>query len=539
MVGLDGATWDIIRPLAGEGRLPNLQKIMDHGAHGVLHSTVPPVTPAAWTTVFTGKNPGRHGIFDFQEIDRHTYEFRTLRTHRHREKTLWDLLGENGKRSILVDVPFTYPPHPLNGLMVTGYGTPRTPDTVFTYPPDFQTVLPPELHAEIRIALPEKRFDRSQRFIDEWENVMVGRRKLLRHLVSEEAWDFFMVVFSITDNMAHVFWTYADTAHPNYYREEATAFRKAFYHSYEQCDRVLGELMEAAGDCTTLVISDHGFGSVRPRQYMFQRLLEGRYLYARSGKGKSRVLSDRLLSVAVNAYGRFPFLRERIKGLQPGRRELVKASLKKAGVMPNAAAIDYARSRVIVSNFGLQLWLNESGRFAHGPVDPADREQILAELTAYLLSDSDPVTGRPVVLAVHRGRDVYNGPFVDECPDLIVEYTNLFNVSGEQGQKNGNLEGGHTHDGIILASGSAIASHKVDNASLMDLAPSILHLLGLAVPFDLDGRVLEELLGAEHRLQNPIRMSDEVARTAASEPASYSEEQEKEIRDQLRQLGYL
>lgn len=541
VVGLDGATWDVLRPLAAQGRLPNMQRMMAEGSHGVLQSTIPPVTPAAWTSMFTGKNPGRHGIYNFQKLEPKTYEFSTIRTHRHREKTLWQLLSEHGKRSIMLDVPFTYPPRPFHGLMITGYGTPRTPDTIFTHPPDLRDVLPPELHGEIRVALPDTRFERSQRFIDQWEEVMSGRRKLFRRLISHEPWDFFMVVFSITDNMAHVFWTYADPAHPNYYRSEAEQFREAFYHSYEQCDQLLGELMEQAGpETTTLVISDHGFGSVRPRQYLFQRLLEGGYLVAKQRGGRRGALSSNLLKLAVKMYSRFPVLREKVKALRPGSRKRLKETLNRAGVMPEADAVDFARSQVILSNFGLQLWINERGRFASGVVKPEERETFVKDLSEYLLADRDPVTGQPIIQTLHRGEEVFEGPFVANCPDLVVEYNNLFSCKGPNGERNARTEGGHTRDGVFLAQGPDIRTAEIKSAGLIDLAPTILHLLELPLPPDMDGSVLKEMLTAQHRQHYPVQYGDEPAILPEAEsPDSYSEEQDAELREQFRQLGYL
>ncbi|HNB51271.1 MAG TPA: alkaline phosphatase family protein, partial [Anaerolineales bacterium] len=261
IVGWDGATFDVIQPLLAEGQLPNLARFVQQGAWGTLRSIVPPVTPGAWTSFFTGKNPGKHGIYDFQDLDPATYQFKPVRTDRHREKTLWQLLGEQGKRSLIFDVPYTYPPQPLNGWMLTGYGTPRTPDTVFTFPPNLTDLLPPDLREEIRIAQPTHRFDRSPAFIAEWEQIMAGRKKLLHHLITQEAWDLFMVVFSITDNLAHVFWTYYDPAHPNYHKPEGPAYREAFLNAYRLSDDLLGDLMTAAGpDTTTVILSDHGFG---------------------------------------------------------------------------------------------------------------------------------------------------------------------------------------------------------------------------------------------------------------------------------------
>lgn len=541
IVGLDGATWDIIKPLASAGRLPNLARMVATGATGTLRSTVPPVTPAAWTSVFTGKNPGKHGIFDFQDLDPSTYEFTTVRTDRHREKTIWQLLGENELRSIVVDVPFTYPPKPLNGLMLTGYGTPRTADTVFTYPADLAQLIPEDLKSQIHVALPADRFDRSERFIDAWEEIMEGRRRLLTYLVGEEAWDFFMVVFSITDNMAHVFWTYVDPAHPNYYRPEGERYREAFLHSYEQCDRLLGELMEAAGpDTTTIVLSDHGFGSVRPRQYIYARLLDGGFLQARKDGG-GVVLRDRLTRLGVELYTRFPFLREWVKGLAPKQRKRLKGTLERTGIMPTDSSVDYAQSLVIPTNFGLRMWINDAERFAHGIVPAREREAVLKRLITFLEADRDEATGRPIISAVFRGDGLYTGPYAENGPDLVIEYNNLYDpAAGTNAARNPHVEGGHTLDGILLAAGPGVQLADVQGASLVDIMPTVLHLLGLEVPPDVDGQVLTQILSSAYMVEHPVRRGETPAQhdRALAEEA-YTSEQEEEIRKQLRQLGYL
>ncbi len=533
-----------MRPLANQGRLPNLQRLMNHGASGILQSTVPPVTPAAWTSVFTGKNPGKHGIYDFQSLDPQTYTFHTLHAHRHREKTVWRLAGEGGKRSMVIDVPFTYPPKPLEGLMITGYGTPRTPGTEFTFPPNLADRLPSALREVVRVALPSTNFDRSQRFVDEWKAIMNGRQKLLAHLASEEEWDFFMVVFSITDNMAHVFWTFADPAHANYERAEAGQFREAFYASYEQCDRLVGQLMAGAGPgVSTLIVSDHGFGSVQARQYLFGRLLEGGYMAAgKSGPrsaGRAVRFRDALLQRAVRLYSRFPALREAVKGLPPGRRQSLVGALQRVGAMPEPSAINTSRSRVVLSNFGLQIWLNRRQQDGE-PLAGAAAEALMAELSDYLLADRDSVSGMAVIRAVHRGRDVYKGPFAEHAPDLIIEYNNLFGLSGPDGRKNAHTEGGHTHEGIFIAHGAGIQARPVEGARLIDLAPTILYLLGLPVPPDMDGRVVQELFDAEFLARHPIvRGATPAVLSQNEDDADYDDDEEADIREQLRQLGYL
>jgi predicted AlkP superfamily phosphohydrolase/phosphomutase len=523
--------------MVGEGRLPNLRYLMKRGAWGTLKSTVPPVTPSAWTSFFTGKNAGKHGIYDFQEIDPETYEFHTVRTDRHREETVWELLGEVGLQAIITDVPFTYPPRPLNGWMITGYGTPRTQDTVITYPPDLADHVPADLRSEIKVALPTNKFERSRRFIEEWEDVMEGRRRLLGYLMTERPWDLFMHVFSITDTAAHVFWTYVDPAHPNYYKPEGETYREAFLRGYETCDQILGEMMELAGsDTTVLVLSDHGFGSVRPRQYVFQRLMKGGYV---RGKGKSS-LQRRLLQLAVGAYNRFPILREWAKNLQPSNREVVKNTLRRAQLLPNTRNIDYTRSKVVPANFGLRMWVNEQGRFAQGIVPSDQREALLAELSDFLTADRDKVTGRPIIARTYRGSELYHGPYAAKGPDLVIEYANFYDPAGSHHPENPFLEGGHTLDGIFLAYGPDVQAVHLQPANLIDVAPTILQLFDQPIPPDMDGHVLTEAFKPDFLQRQPVKYDSELAqRDKANASSGYSDEEEAELREQLRQLGYI
>ena len=537
VVGLDGATFDIIEPLVEEGRLPNLAHIMQRGAWGTLKSTVPPVTPSAWTSFFTGKNAGKHGIYDFREVDPATYEFQTVRTDRHREKKVWDVLGEVGLQSIITDVPFTYPPQPLNGWMITGYGTPRTQGTTITYPADLANQLPTDLRSEIKVALPTNRFERSRRFIEEWKEVMEGRRRLLRYLMTERPWDLFMHVFSITDTMAHVFWTYVDPAHPNYHKPEGETYREAFLHGYEMCDQILGEMMELAGpETTTLILSDHGFGSVRPRQYVFQRLLEGGYVRS---KGKSS-LQRRLLRLAVGAYNQFPILREWAKNLQPDNRRAVKKTLRRAQLIPNTSNIDYSRSKVVPTNFGLRMWVNEQGRFAQGIVPSSEKDALLAELDQYLTAHRDQATGKPIIARTYRGADLYHGPFTEWSPDMVIEYNNLHDPEASDPPQNPFLEGGHTPNGVFLAYGPEIQATRLEPANLIDLAPTLLHLFEQPVPPDMDGRVLTDIFTPAYQEARPVRFGDRPARHETDHAATgYTKEEEAEVNEQLRQLGYL
>jgi len=538
VIGLDGATFAILRPLVERGRLPNLAELLAKSASGTLLSTIPPVTPAAWTTFFTGKNPGIHGIFDFQRLDFNEYRFLPLDVHGLREKTIWEILGESGLRSIVWDVPFTYPPRPFNGWMLAGYGAPRTSGAVLTFPSDLAEQIPAELQSEMRLAQPEVRFERSRAFIREWQTIMAGRARLLKWLIAEQAWALFLFVFSITDNLAHVFWTYCEPTHPNFHRPEAEEYREAFYRSYETCDEILGELRTAAGvETTTLVISDHGFGSVRPRQYLFERLARGGYLRYRMAGGSRR---RRVLEAATGFYLRHPALREWYKGLRGGLRRGLNRSIRSAGLLPESGSIDQAGSSIIPSHFGLGMWANSKDRFPGGLIAEEVKGPFLAGLESYLYDDLDPYTHKPVIAAIHDGAQIYRGPFAQNAPDRIIEYADTFRFAEEGPGNNPFTEGGHTPHGILLAGGPGIRAGKVEGGALADLAPTILHLLGQPIPPDMDGRVIAELFTPASLTVRPIRIGREPARwDSRPEDPGLTPEEARDVEEQLRRLGYV
>lgn len=544
MVGLDGATFSVLRPLADAGRLPHLAEMLESSASGTLNSTVPPITPTAWTTIFTGKNPGRHGLFDFQAIDPETYERRTVQAGGHLEKPLWQILSEAGIKSSVIDVPFTWPPRPFDGIMLTGYGTPRLPGTVLTHPANLAEQLPAELRSFVRVALPEQAFDRSDAFIEEWSVIMDERERLLEAFAKKKDWRFFFTVFSITDNLAHLLWTYYEPTHPNYKHPDAEKYRDVFFKAYERCDRMLGRLREWAGpDCVTLAISDHGFGSVRPRQFIFQLLADGGFILPRQGSSFGR-LTGALQRTALRAYNAHPVLREFVKGMRPGSRERLKGALKRGGLVADGEEIDVEKSSIIPSTFGLQLWVNSRDRFPNAPVSEDQKPKVLERLVERLNASRDPVTGRAVFKKVYRGGDVYSGPAEQRAPDLILEYEDVYgqHKAEEPSEMNPGLEGGHTSEGILLASGPGVGRGKIRGATLEDLAPTVLHLLGRPIPADMDGKVLEDIFDQSFMAAHPIERTQIEARFVAGEAGStsgYTPEQEAEVTRQLEDLGYL
>ncbi len=537
IVGFDGATFDVIRPLVEAGRLPNLARLMREGAWGTLQSTVPPISPTAWTTFATGKNPGRHGVFDFRQLSEgYAWQARPMQ---HRHKTIWGLLSEADRRVIAVDVPFTYPPEPVNGLMITGYPTPRTPEAVFTHPPD----LPERLHKagfDLTLGWPEDRIDVHPDFFRAWESVMDERERLLSHLIENEPWDLFMVVYGITDTLAHTLWHYLDPAHPAYHDSQAPQYREALFHGYELADRGLGRLWSQIDEGTHLIVlSDHGFGSIRPRQWLFRFLEERGWLRYPRPDGAGALLSP-LRKQALKLYTEVGWLRRLIRELRPGAKGTMRAALAKGGLLAEASTIDAPRSPVIPSDMGTHLYLNREGRFAEGFLSLSEADALAAEIHEALLAARDPADGQPIVRAVHRREEVYEGTEVARAPDLIVEYANRYEPGKmETPVINPQLTGGHAPEGILLAWGPAVQAGTAPATSIVHVAPTVLSLMAEPVPPDMDGARLDRWLDPAWVSAHPGAVGDRPAVYRDAADTDLTGNEQDAVEAQLRALGYI
>jgi len=537
VVGLDGATFDIIKPLAAQNRLPNLARLMEQGAWGVLRSTIPPISPTAWTTFATGKNPGQHGVFDFQYLaDDYSWHARPTRWHKH--KTIWRILSQAGHRVVVVDVPFTYPPETVNGLMISGYPTPRTPDTIFTHPPNLARRLE-KVDLPLGLGWPEARIDLHPDFFEEWKTVMQNREKLLLHLLHHQPWELFTVVFGMTDTLAHTLWHYLDPAHPAYYDERAATYREIFFDGYQQCDRILGRLWDALpNDTHLLVLSDHGFGTIRPRQWLIRFLAERGWLQFQQPGGLGGA-SRFLRSAALKAYTELGWLRKWIRELRPGSKGKLKQALAQGGLLTETAAIDPATSVALPSDMGTHIYLNRADRFPAGLLDSQQAGRLAGEIRQALLAAQDPVDRLPIVRAVYNRHQIYTGPAVAEAPDLVIEYQNRYAPEQESKKRNPNLEGGHVPEGILLAGGPGIAPQQIPETEILHLMPTMLHLLGQPIPPDVDGAVLAGLFRPDWLERHPIHTGEQPAILSAEEVGDYTASEQAEVEAQLRSLGYI
>ncbi len=262
VIGLDGATFDLIKPWAAAGYLPTLKRLMQEGAHGSLQSTVPPMTGPAWTSFATGVNPGKHRIYDWIARDPDQYTFSPLTALDCTAPTIYTLLSQAGRRVCALNIPMTYPPTPVNGVMVSGIPAPSTKVT-FTYPNGLYQEILQAVGDYILYPDPGQAYSDSgiDAFLQRLYKATDLRVQTLDYLRGREPWDFAMMVFNGTDTISHALWKYMDKNHPLHDTRLAAKFGDAIRDYYQYVDGKLAGIVDALEEDTTLLImSDHGFG---------------------------------------------------------------------------------------------------------------------------------------------------------------------------------------------------------------------------------------------------------------------------------------
>ncbi|MFQ5427437.1 MAG: alkaline phosphatase family protein [Thermodesulfobacteriota bacterium] len=537
IIGVDGATFDVITPMVKAGELPAFARLMDQGAFGELLSTPNLISPSAWTSFLTGVNPGKHGIFEFYEKKRDCYGVRFINASDRKAASLWSILSGKGARVGVVNVPMTYPAEKVNGFLMAGLESPGPEAKGFTYPAG--------LYEELKGAL--------GRYIMEpgiTSHVMAGdlaraeellyesienRKASTLYLMKKYPWDFFNVVFRDTDPAQHCFWKFYDKGSPDY---EDSPYGRVIPEVYRRIDTAMAEIMAALPeDVTVIVLSDHGFGF---RQYanlcLNGWLEESGYLSFM--EGDKRALTGRLYRQVEKRFKRKT--KERLLRLFPGLRDRVQS-----GVF--FSSIDWAKTRAFADGIREGIYINLKGREPEGVVEPGEYEALREEIIRGLMETRDPQSGEPVVERVLKREDVYEGDMTEMSPDLIVRWrpdAAIGGLTAGNGQEvapcflteeHRTISGDHRESGVLFLSGPEVRGGEIKGASIMDLAPTILHLMGYSVPSDMDGSVLlKALKGQKNVVKSAPSASD-----GKSAPAGYEPEEEEAVRKRLRDLGYV
>lgn len=559
VIGLDGATWHLVKPWMDAGHLPNLAALYARGASGPLASVIQPLSSAAWASFLTGMNQGKHGVFDFVRRKAGTYALELTDATMIQAPTLFEYLGQAGLRVASINMPFTFPVWPIQGAMIAGPFAPSL-GPMITYPP----TLWDELHQavpdyEILPDYDARAKDPETKLATDLVRCVSNRTRAAEFMLEREAWDVFMVVYTSTDQVQHAFWhclpeTLAQAAPGESSTDTPPHLRDAILAVYREVDAGIGRLLRHIEPETPfIVLSDHGAGRLDWWVHLNAWLAQEGYLVYRPQTHTS--LPQRFSSIAtqlMKTYSRITPqpIRQRVRSLLGKRFSTIKERLETAALTGN---IDWSQTRVYALGSG-DLYINLRGREPEGIVSAGPEYEALRDEVIARFQQLTTPQGQPLVECVYRREALYQGEHAHRGPDMTILLTDhrfhplaRFSTSATIFEDPRRwrfdarpLTGGHRPDGIIILAGKDIQpGAHLEGARLIDLAPTILAWLGLPVPEQMDGRALKDAFLPEAGFAATLKMSDEAKPQLPGQMAVYSEEEKAAIEQHLSELGYL
>jgi len=560
IISLDGATFDVLEPLMQQGRMPHLRRVLESGLSARLASVLPPVTPPAWTSFMTGKHPSKHGIFGFMHFDPKQYNWTPNNSRYVQSKTIWQILSDKGKEVIVLNLPQTYPPYPVNGVMVSGWDS---VSSEFTYPPELGKeileTMPDYYDSKLWLCelIPAKTKKEFDEFVEKLETAAHRSTTLALRLLETRSWDAFMIHFHQTDWIQHKLWPEIERAcDPKNNDVRAERVRQV----YQCVDECLGTIVTHTSACEPMIVilSDHGFSRHHGHLYPNHYLKAWGYLHTAGEKPQPKdplksvkdLFRQSRLSSVRSAYRAAAKAKQAIAG-EEASNEFKEYSdkydswidLSRANSQKRGRAIDWGRTRVVaVETYHCAcLFVNQVGRGPLGFVQSGpEYDAIVSDLISRFSEVRDPRTGKKLVARAARGTDIYPnaGPNV-VLPDVMLVPVEGYNCSADIvdaiPEAAPEEEGMHHPSGVLVMGGKGIQPRRNGlQPTLVDVAPTILHALGLPVPMDMDGRVLQEVF------TSPGSVSyEDVDNSVVASQIPYSAEDAAVIEERLRGLGYL
>lgn len=547
VIGLDGATFDLIVPWAEEGVLPTFARLLDEGAWGPLRSTIPPMSPEAWPSFATGTNPGKHGIFGFRTRRNGTYTWFPTSLAQRQCPTMWGYAGRRGRQVGVFNVPLTYPPEPIpGGYMVSGMGVPDV-DVDFTWPPLLKKAL--LVHFRANQLVECTRFDSPSSHIRYLLRTTDDNLAIVRFLLQRyPETDLLCATFVVPDRVQHYYWSQMED--PFAPEEQRNAIRQV----YQRLDVAVGTLLAEHPEHTLIIMSDHGFGPFH-RTVSVNNLLASRgWLHWAVSQTQTKQVAQTWRSLYHKLGSLMPNgLAQWLKTHLPSK---LMAQLRRSTdhqVLP----LDWRRTQaysVYDIGAGDAIYLNLQGREPLGCVRPGeDAAALLSEIEASLRELRDPDTGQIVVDEVYRKSDLYHGGAADQAPDLVISWKDgycggvvasqfcegVFQDRPRSDYLKLVLSGTHRLRGILMAAGPGIRPRmRLSETAIVDLAPTILHLLALPVPDNMDGQVIEELLDSA-TVNWPVSYACSEEPDEQHMDSVYTDVEQEMVEERLRDLGYL
>lgn len=532
IIGLDGATFDVLKPLMDNGSAPNMAAVAREGACGPLRSTVPAFSPVAWTSLITGVNPGKHGVVDAFIHHEDAYRITFVNSTYRKTKPLWTMLNEQGKKCGVLNVPLTYPPEKLDGFMITGMLTPETAE-------DF--IYPPELASEIKKIAGKYIFeavqsaDKPDMVVKETYTAIAQREVIADYLLDNNDPDLFFMVFVETDRIQHQFWKYTDEGNTTVTREQREKYGSVIRDVYSRLDQAVGRITARMGENDTLfIVSDHGFGPLRRAFALGNWLAE---------KGYTSHVGGRAPTASKMKMGILDKIKRRLFGKPEDRDKALNAYFP---------TVDWSRTTAYTEGASGGIIINLAGRQKDGAVRHEDYESVRSRIIEELFALKDPATGLKVVENVHRREEIYSGGDFTGTPDLFVicnsPYHTIspsecayYHVMGNELFLDHAWSGRHEDYGVLFMKGPGVRKgYNIKGAHIMDVAPTALYAMDAELSSEFDGRPLLEAMEDEALESRPPRYSSSrYIRMDGGGNKEFSEEEALQIEERLRNLGYM
>lgn len=551
IVGIDGATWDLISSWAEKGLLPTFHSLMTQGKWGALKSTTPPVTAPAWTSMITGRNPGKHGLFDFTAHKSKDYGITYTYGGQRHCPTIWKTLSEKKFSAGIINVPMTFPPETVNGYMISGMDAPDE-NSAFIFPDHLKNEIKSKV-CDIRLDIhhlghmntDKKRFT----ILDELEAIEEERFDIVEYLYNKHPTDILMVVLNAVDQVQHHFWHYMDSSHPKFDAHGHNLFGDAILRIYKRVDSILAKFLNLMDkDATLMIVSDHGFGPSSNKKILLNKALsQGGFLNFNHSRSVSGFIADHVGNFVKR---RFPqHLKKNIANAVP----FARAALETQSVSSNILWDKTLAYAFEISVTSPNIWINVKNKRPQGRVDKKDYSRVVEDIRQFLMAMKDPKYNKKAFSAVYTKEELYHGPALDHAPDLILQWWGDNGFTPAPSVVNGKVssqpivtwdtakvvpgkEWGGTHqlDGIILMHGPGISPGKFCDASILDIAPTVFALLKEPLLDDFDGKSLIEHTG-------PVSQAREDTPASSMMPNdnALSEQDMQKLHERLKNLGYV
>ena len=505
VIGIDGATWDLLRPWAEKGELPNLKRLIDKGAEGKLKTVIPPLSCTSWTSFFTGTNPGKHGIFEYL-----TSSGKLINSKLIKSEKIWNILSNHGKRCGVINVPLTYPVDEINGYMVSGVLTPPDKEDYF-YPPELMHLL--EKH-DYKIGLKHEKaaFTLGQKSVSEEGEIFLNKlygllksRYLTLKEIMNEPWDFFMAVFDETASTQLLFWDR----------------KKILLEFFKKVDLYIGDLIKTFSaknpDPNIFIVSDHGCNAAPTRNLNFRAWLNEEGLIRDERSFFQRTIPKIYRTLKFHRILNQPYLTKLLFRFNKVR-EIRESFQRKVTESP---AI-YCKKGLFIDKSKLKN---------------KDYNKLRDELLLKVRQIKDPLNNEGVFQVVEKKEEVYSGDNLKYAPDIVLvakenySFDFLYDSDKVFDDLEPNLPGRHNSSlyGVFLAYSDEIDNIALKNTSILDLFPTILHILDVPIPPGVDGRVLKEIFKKDSHLSNK-----EIAFSKEEEMAA--SEEKNRIKDSLKKI---